>query len=349
MKRIIYIVAFFCIIFASQQIVAQTNLRKSLQLVQETTQSAPALSVRAQTQYNGHISMPEEVVWKREIYRALDLKNEKNASLYYPAEPLDGKVNLFTLLFRLLAEDKIPAYEYRLDGTELMTAGNKIKFKEMLDRFHIYYQQKKQKGNRDTLLVVDDNDIPGNEVLSYFLKEAWYFDQHTSTYNSKVIALCPVLHRAGDFSSDIAKYPMFWIDYKDVSPYLSRTYIMTSNVNNVSNTSIDDYFTARLYKGDIYKTTNMLNQTLAQYCPTDSAMVKEQKHIEGQLTAFEKNLWISANNVSAKDSLSVDNKQAKVNSKKKGRDRSVTKAAKVKTVSTKLPSTPKASVRRQRR
>lgn len=43
-----------------------------------------------------------------------------------------------------------------------------------------------------------------------------------------------------------------------------------------------------MYKGKIYKTTNMLGKTLSQYCHTDSAMIKEQKRIEGELAAFEK-------------------------------------------------------------
>ena len=35
----------------------------------------------------------------------------------------------------------------------------------------------------------------------------------------------------------------------------------------------------------------MLGKTLAQYCKSDSAVTKEQKRIEGELIAFEKNIW----------------------------------------------------------
>ncbi len=35
----------------------------------------------------------------------------------------------------------------------------------------------------------------------------------------------------------------------------------------------------------------MLGKTLAQYCPTDSAMAKEQKRIETELQKFETNIW----------------------------------------------------------
>ncbi|WP_321519401.1 gliding motility protein GldN [uncultured Bacteroides sp.] len=348
MKRFICIMAFLCTTLGMFQVAAQPKARKAKQEVKE---SGPALSVRAQTQYTGQISMPQEVIWKREIYRTLDLKQEKNTALYYPVEPIGDKMNLFTLIFKLIADGKIPAYEYHLDGTEALTADNKIKFKDVLDRFHIYHQIKRDTQTKDTLYSIDNSDIPGNEVLSYFIKEVWYFDQHSSTYNSKVVAICPVLHRSGDFSTEVIKYPMFWLNYNDLGPYLVRTNVMTSNLNNTANISLEDYFTTRQYKGDIYKTTNMLNQTLAQYCPTDSAMIKEQKKIEGQLKAFEEHLWENptdtiVKNETKKSASSATEKSVKKSSKRKSNASTSTVKVKKENSSS---SAPKASVRRQRR
>lgn len=361
MRHLFYIVTLLCTMLTIQQAVAQPTARRK----KENKDSGPALSVRAQTQYTGQTSMPQEVVWKREIYRTLDLKEEKNAALYYPVEPIGNRMNLFTLIFKLMAEGKIPAYEYRLDGTEALTADNQIQFKDLLDRFHIYYEEKIDR--RDTTLVINNSDIPSSEILSYFIKENTFFDQRSSTYNTKVMAICPVLHRAGDFTSEVTKYPMFWLDYKDISPYLSRMPVMVSNLNNTSNITLEDYFTKRMFQGDIYKTTNMLNQTLAQYCPTDSALVKEQKKIENQLESFEKNLWESTRikPVEPQDSTAIatnskkntEKGTAKTNSKRKGRDRATTsnktKSEKVKKSSSKSSSGnsagPRVSVRRQRR
>ncbi len=105
-----------------------------------------------------------------------------------------------------------------------------------------------------------------------------------------ITAICPVLHRSEEFSSEKVKLPMFWVNYKDLVPYLTQTKVSVSNYNNAANSTWDDFFTARLYKGDIYKTTNLQNRTLSQYCPTDSAMVKEQKRIEKELVDFEKDI-----------------------------------------------------------
>ena len=69
------------------------------------------------------------------------------------------------------------------------------------------------------------------------------------------------------------------------------TPLMTSSYNNVSNMSIDDYFVRSLYEGDIYKTANLQNKLLAQYCPNDTAMKAEQQRIEKELVTFENKLW----------------------------------------------------------
>ena len=56
------------------------------------------LTERARSQYPA-TQTPQEVDWKREIYRSIDLANEKNASLYYPVEQIGDNCNLFTFLF----------------------------------------------------------------------------------------------------------------------------------------------------------------------------------------------------------------------------------------------------------
>ena len=56
----------------------------------------------------------------------------------------------------------------------------------------------------------------------------------------------------------------------------------------------------------------MLGKTLAQYCSSDSAMSKEQKKIEAELAAFEKNLWGDQAKKDSLDSIAkLDKKNVK--------------------------------------
>ena len=100
MKQLLFIVLAVCL---SVQMMAQPPRRRT-QAKEEEKKEASSISLteRAKSQYNVSTPIPEEVVWKRDIYRTLNLEKDQNAVLYYPTEPINGQMNLFTLLFKLL-------------------------------------------------------------------------------------------------------------------------------------------------------------------------------------------------------------------------------------------------------
>jgi gliding motility associated protien GldN len=312
--------------------------------------AASGITTRALISFPTALDMSEDVVWRRDIYRELDLTNEKNAGLYYPVEPIGQQVNLFTYLFKLVLRGKnnggVNAYEYRLDGNEVFTDSARIKPLQFLDNYHIYYERN-GKGIR-----LDNSDIPSREVQGYYLKESAYYDQATGTFHRKVIALCPIMSREDDFGDGAAKYPLFWVKYDDIAPFLSKQTVMTSNLNNAATMSADDYFTMNMYEGKIYKTTNMLGKTLAQYCPTDSAMTAEQKKIEKELQDFEKHIFGDPARKDSLDSIAAAEKDQKLS--KKGRKNrrsggsSTSKSRRKGSGSAATGSSARVSVRRER-
>jgi hypothetical protein len=125
---------------------------------------------------------------------------------------------------------------------------------------------------------------------------------------------------------------------------------MTSNLNNAATMSTDDYFTMNRYKGKIYKTTNMLGKTLAQYCPNDTALAKEQKRIEAELKAFEENIFGDKARKDSLDSIAkVDPKVMKAAKKgKSGSKSSARKSRSRQSNSGSSSGSARVSVRRQR-
>ena len=304
MKKIILLLMLVGLV---QGAFAQPEARRQAQQKAQNKSNANNMTTRAQIMFPTAASMDEDVVWRRDIYRELDLNEDANAPLYYPVEPLGSQVNLFTYIFRLMMQGRIKAYQYKLDGNESFNADDVVKPKTFLDNYHIYYEKDAQGRTH-----LDNSDIPSKEVKSYYIKETTYYDQHTATFHTKVLALCPIMTRDDDFGDGGNKYPLFWVKYDDLAPFLSKQQIMTSNLNNAATMSIDDYFLRNQYKGKIYKTNNMLGKTLAQYCSSDSAMSKEQKKIEAELAAFEKNLWGDQAKKDSLDSIAkLDKKNVK--------------------------------------
>lgn len=229
--------------------------------------------------------------WMRVIYRQIDLDSASNAALYYPEETIDGQENLFRIIMRLLANNQVSAYEY-LDGREVFTEQYKIKVRDLLDRFHILYKDAKGSTERNPRFVIEESDVPSNEVLSYYIIERWEFDTRYNRLRPRVEAICPVLHRAGDFGGEAVKYPMFWIKFSDIRPWLAQQSIFIDDDNNLPSCSYDDFFNLTMYKGDIYKTRNLRNKSMMQLYPDPDDRRRAQDSIQARLDKWEDKLWV---------------------------------------------------------
>ena len=93
--------------------------RQQAQQQQHQKTQNQGMTMRARLMFPTATEMPENVVWRRDIYREIDLNQDANAGLYYPVEPIDKQLNLFTYVFKLALNGYIPVYEYRLDGNEV--------------------------------------------------------------------------------------------------------------------------------------------------------------------------------------------------------------------------------------
>lgn len=255
----------------------------------EKTSSLPELTVRSQDMNERLTQEIGNARWMRVIYREVDLTKEQNAPLYYPVRPINGNANLFSTIFQVLSENRVDAYEY-IGDYEDFSDDRKITFdKEFLDRYYIFHEEVEGNGG-EPQFVINESDVPSAEVRSYYVKEAWYFDQNNSVFDIKILAICPILFATGDFGEE--RRPMFWLPYENIRPYIRNNYIMTSNTNNAKTFTIDDYFRRRMYDGEIVKTENLMNRSLVEYCPTPDSLKREQQRIEAQLVAFEQGLYL---------------------------------------------------------
>ena len=171
MNKILALALLLCTTAFTEQAQAQPPRRRAEQQARQEQQlNAPQGS--SYREFPTAQSMPSDAAWRRDLYRTLDLTTDANAVLYYPTTPQDGRENLFTYLFKLLLRKQIKAYDYKLDGNEDFSAKNEVTAKQLMDRYHIFYESKGDK------VRVNDADIPSDEVKAYFIKESTYYDQH---------------------------------------------------------------------------------------------------------------------------------------------------------------------------
>lgn len=227
----------------------------------------------------------DNIEWQRDIYREVNLMEDENAGLYCPQEPTENQKGLFTKVFNLAVTKTIPIYRYNIDGNEVFNESSKVDVRDILTNHHIFFQEE------DGHILVDKNDIPATEVLAYYIKEGVFYDLTNSNFRIRVKALCPILIEDDEFTEGPTRYPLFWVRYKDLEPYLKDLMMIPDYRNSARIISMADFFTRNLYKGDIYKVSNALGRTLRQMVDSDSALKVVQQRIENDIRKVRKTTY----------------------------------------------------------
>ena len=266
------------------------GVRRRSEKENKETQGAPGVTHRMQGFYQTKGAHEADLSYMKQVYRKLDLEKGPNAALYYPEDVIDGQENLFRMMLRLVVDGKIPAYEY-LDGREIFTDQYKVNVGEMLNRFGIYAQPAKGSTEKNPKYVIEEADVPTNQVLNYYILERWEFDRRSNAMKTTVEAICPVLNHSSDYGGE-DRYPMFWVKFDALRPYLAQQFVFVSDDNNIPQYSLDDYFNLGLYDGEIYKTRNLRNLSMAQMFPDEDDLKRAQDSIDQHLKNYGKDLWV---------------------------------------------------------
>lgn len=288
------------------------GVRKRTEKDSKDKNATPGVTDRMQGFFQKKETHDADLSYMKQVYRRLDLENGPNAALYYPEDVIDGQENLFRIMLRLVVDGQIPAYEY-LDGREIFTDQYKVNVGDMLNRFGIYAQPAKGSTEKNPKFVIEEADVPTNQVLNYYILEKWEFDRRSNSMKTTVEAICPVLNHMSDYGGE-DRYPMFWVKFDALRPYLAQQYVFISDDNNIPQYSLDDYFNLGLYDGEIYKTRNLRNQSLAQMFPDEDDMKRAQDSIDNHLRSYGKDLWVPTR----EEYLAM--KEAEENLKKNGGD-----------------------------
>ena len=251
-------------------------------------EAGPKITERMQGFYEAREPHDADLEYMRQIYRQIDLTKDANTPLYFPEDVIDGQENLFRIILKQVVQGRTPAYEY-LDGREVFTDQYKINVPEMLDRFGIYF--KSEGSGKNPQYVIEEADVPTGQVLNYYILEKWEFDRRSNQMKTRVEAICPVLNRISDFGGD-TRYPMFWVKFDALRPYLASQYIFLSDDNNLPQYSLDDYFNLGMYDGEIYKTRNLRNLSMNQMYPDADDLKRAQDSIDSRLKDYGKHLWV---------------------------------------------------------
>ncbi|MCQ2342141.1 MAG: gliding motility protein GldN [Paludibacteraceae bacterium] len=265
----------------------------------------------------------EDIVWRRDIYRIVDMRQKQNFQLYFPVEPDDPT---YVSLYRLIV-DAIQNPRKSINQTTR---------EEFYDTLHIFYPSERV---LKPLLSID-NIVPRNKIidqfvvggigeldredetsyilnydsvsdqlnfqpynyqtyvrnqLKYLVYEVIFFSRATSRMYRKIVAIAPLQpdqatggpEEPGRFMRESVK---FWMLYDELRPYLASHYMIPTQ-NEAKRVTFEEFFEKRLFSSYIIGEGNMYNRMILDYCFTEETAKQEQARIEYELLTFEQDLW----------------------------------------------------------
>ena len=249
-----------------------------------------------------------DVMYYWTVWRTIDLREKINHPLYFPTEVRGTWRSLGQTIFDAIdmsnperTDGVLPVYSdemctFPYSRDELQ---NLVSWVQTIPQIDL--ETGEEIGTQELIIQFEPK-----EIISYNVKEVWYFDKQYSTFRVQILEIEPIIEYERpsnnssfydeeedmeDVKGNLTKKRVGYIYYNELRPFLAQQEVFNVK-NNASRISFDDLITwKRDFSSLIYKESNVYDRDIQEYIANSRDQRIESERITENLRKFENDLW----------------------------------------------------------
>ncbi len=222
-----------------------------------------------------------DIMWKRRIWRLLDVNEKINLPFINPKRPL------ISILLEAAQSGDLRVFD-PIGGDNFSMLMDQATLQEMA-------------GGIDTVLVTDPityEQVPVYEerifdpstVMRYRIQEMWFFDKESSTMKVRILGIAPMIMETTENAGRTIERPMFWVYYPEARQLLANESAYAFG-NDAANRSWEDVFEYRYFNSYITKASNVLDERVDRPERSGREQLLESERLKQEIFNYEQDLW----------------------------------------------------------